>query len=118
MTNEEIQGIMNSTFGGLTIFCRDAELDESLISKYQPNQIIMERGFTDVSHKIGGISKNCRFLVASSKGKDLSMFSPNPEFGHITIHSKAFFKVLDIQKENGKTQILLLNIPELSLIHI
>ena len=112
MTNEEIQGIMNSTFGGLAIFCRDAELDEILISKYQPNQIIMERGFTDVSHKIGGISKNCRYLIASSKGKDLSMFSPNPEFGHITIHSKAFFKVLDIQKENGKTQILLLNIPE------
>lgn len=112
MTNEEIQSIMNSTFGGLAIFCRDLDLDENLISKYQPNQILMERGFTDVSHKIGGMAKNCRYLVASSKGKDLSMFSQNPEFGHIMIQSGAFFKVLDIQKENGKTQILLLNIPQ------
>lgn len=103
---------MNSTFGGLAIFCRDLDLDENLTSKYQSNQILMERGFTDVSHKIGGMAKNCRYLVASSKGKDLSMFSPNPEFGHIIIQSGAFFKVLDIQKENGKTQILLLNIPQ------
>jgi hypothetical protein len=113
MTNEEIQGIMNSTFGGLTIFCRDVDLDESLVSKYRPNQILMERGFTDVSYKIGGLEKNCRYLIASSKGKDLSMFNPNAKkFGHIVIQSGSFFKVLDIQKENGKTQILLLNIPK------
>lgn len=112
MTNEEIQAIMNSTFAGLAFFCRDLELDEDLISKYKPNQIIMERGLTDLSHKIGGISKNCRYLVASSSGKDLSMFSPTPENGHIVIQSGAFYKVLDIQNENGKTQILLLNIPE------
>lgn len=112
MTNEEIQSVMNSTFGGLAIFCRDLELDENLISKYQLDQILMERGFTDVTHKVGGLAMNCRYLVASSKGKDLSMFSQNPEFGHIVIQSGAFFKVLDILKENGKTQILLLNIPK------
>lgn len=112
MTTEELQSMMNSTFGGLAIFCRDLDLDESLIAKYQPNQILLERGFTDVSHKIGGFGKNCRYLVASSKGKDLSMFSQNPELGHIVIQSGAFFKVLDIQQEDGKTQILLLNIPQ------
>ena len=53
MTNEEIQAVMNSTFSGLAIFCRDLGLDENLISKYQPNQILIERGFTNVSHKIG-----------------------------------------------------------------
>ncbi len=112
MTNEEIQAIMNSTFGGLSIFCRDLDLDENLSSKYKPNQILMEKGLTDVSYKIGGFGKNCRYLVASSKGKDLSMFSQNPGLGHIVIPSGAFFKVLDIQKEHGKTQILLLNIPK------
>ncbi|GAA5042803.1 hypothetical protein GCM10011506_45680 [Marivirga lumbricoides] len=112
MTNEEIQSIMNSTFSGLAIFCRDLALDENLISKYEKDQIIMERGFTDVSHRIGGMAKNCRYLVASSNGKDVSMLSPNPEFGHIMLQSNSFFKILDIQKENGKTQILLLNIPE------
>lgn len=112
MTNEELQSMMNSTFGGLAFFCRDLDLDENLIAKYQLNQILMERGFTDVSHKIGGLGKNCRYLIASSKGKDLSMFSQNPELGHIVIQSGAFFKVLDIQQEDGKTQILLLNIPQ------
>jgi len=112
MTNEEIQAIMNSTFSGLALFCRDLDLGEDLISKYQINQILMERGMTDVSHKIGGFGKNCRYLIASSKGKDLSMFSQNPGLGHILIQHGAFFKVLDIQKENGKTQILLLNIPK------
>ncbi|HAS45480.1 MAG TPA: hypothetical protein DCS93_33660 [Microscillaceae bacterium] len=111
MTNEEIQEIMNATFSGLVIFCRDLTLDENLVSKYQPNQMLVERGFTDLTYKIGGMTTNCRYLVASSQGKDLSMLSPNPEFGHIVIQSGAFFKVLDIQKENGKTQILLLNIP-------
>jgi hypothetical protein len=103
---------MNSTFSGLALFCRDLDLEEDLISKYQPNQILMERGFTDMSHKIGGLEKNCRYLIASSNGKDVSMLSPNPEFGHIMLQSGAFFKVLDIQKENGKSQILLLNIPQ------
>ncbi|OJJ17017.1 hypothetical protein BKI52_30330 [marine bacterium AO1-C] len=111
MTNEEIQEIMNATFSGLAIFCRDLTLNENLVSKYEPNQILVERGFTDLTYKIGGMTTNCRYLVASSQGKDLSMLSPNPEFGHIVIQSGAFFKVLDIQKENGKTQILLLNIP-------
>ncbi len=112
MNNEEIQEVMNSTFSGLAIFCRDLDLEENLVSKYAVGQIIMERGFTDLTHRVGGMSKNCRYLVASSNGKDLSMFSPNPEFGHIVLQSNAYFKVLDIQKENGKTQILLLNIPE------
>ncbi|MCB0669379.1 MAG: hypothetical protein KDC80_26325 [Saprospiraceae bacterium] len=112
MTNEAIQAIMNATFSGLAIFCRDLDLEESLIAKYQPNQILMERGFTDLSYKIGGMVKNCRFLIASAKGRDISMLSQNPELGHILLQSGAFFKVLDIQKENGKTQILLLNIPQ------
>lgn len=112
MTDEEIKLIMDSTFKKLAIYCRDLELSEDLMAKYQPNQILMERGFTDVSHKISGFGKNCRYLIASSKGKDLSMFSQNPALGHVVIPSGAYFKVLDIRKENDKTQILLLHIPK------
>jgi hypothetical protein len=112
MTNEETQSIMNTTFSGLAFFCRDVDLSESLISKYQQGQILMEHGFTDMSHKIGGMVKNCRYLIASSNWQDLSKFSPKPELGHVVIQSGAFFKVLDIQNVNGKTQLLLLNIPQ------
>ena len=71
MTNEELESIMKTTFSGLAIFWRDLELDENLISKYKENKIIMERGFTDVSHRISGMAKNCRYLIASSNVKDL-----------------------------------------------
>jgi len=112
MKQEDIEAVMNSTFSGLALFCRDLELTAPLIEKYQLNQIIMERGFTDLTHRIGGQATNFRYLVASSNAKDISALSQNPEFGHIMLQSGAYFKVLDIQKEGDKTQVLLLHIPE------
>tara|TARA_R110002033_G_C3887959_1_gene238557 strand:- start:58 stop:597 length:540 start_codon:yes stop_codon:yes gene_type:complete len=111
MTNEEIQSIMNTTFGNLVFFCRDLDLDEKHISQYQAGQILEEKAFSDVSYKIGGMVQNCRYLIASSNWRDLSNFNPDLELGHAVIQSGSLFKVLDVQKENGKTQILLLNIP-------
>jgi hypothetical protein len=112
MTNEEIQSIMNTTFGNLVFFCRDLDLDEKHISQYQAGQIIEEKAFADVSYKIGGMVKNCRYLIASSNWRDLSKVNPNSELGHAVIQSGTLFKVLVIHKESGKTQILLLNIPK------
>ena len=112
MTNEKIQSIMNTTFGNMVFFCRDLDLDEKYISQYQAGQILEEKAFTDVSYKIGGMVKNCRYLIASSNWRDLSKLNPNSELGHAVIQSGSLFKVLDIQKENERTQILLLNIPQ------
>jgi len=113
MDNTEIEKIYNDTFAGCAMFYRDTNLDEKLISKYQQNQILLERGFTDMSFKGGGLTQNLRYLIASSKGKNLSAINPQSEkLGHIMLQSNAFFKVLDIYKIEDKTQILLLNIPE------
>lgn len=113
MENQAIEEILNETFSGLMLYCRDAEIEASLWSKYQVNQIIMERGFTDVSYKIGGFTKNCRYLIASSKGKDVSIFNPNAkELGHIVLQANSYFKVLSIEHQVDKAQILLLNIPK------
>ena len=113
MNNQELEALFNQTFSGLTLFYRDANLNENLISKYHVGQIIMERGFTDMSYKGGGLSSNFRYLIASSNGKDLSMFNPDAKkFGHIVLTSNAYFKVLDIYKIGNKTQLFLLNIPE------
>jgi len=113
MTNEEIQAILESTFNRLAFFCRDLDLDENLVAKYQPNQILMERAPIHVAYKIRGLAKNCRYLIASSKAYDPSPMLLQPqEYAHAVIPSGAFFKVLNIHKENGKTQILLLHIPE------
>lgn len=110
--SKEIQVVMKNTFRELAFFCRDINLGESLINKYKLGQILIEKGLIDMSCKIGGMDKNCRYLIASSNWKDLSKFSPNSELGHFVVPSGAFFKVLDIQKLNGKTQFLLLNIPQ------
>ncbi|MEZ5040027.1 MAG: hypothetical protein R2828_09045 [Saprospiraceae bacterium] len=113
MENQAIEEILNETFAGLTLYCRDAAIEAHLWSKYEVNQIIMERGFTDVTYKIGGFTKNCRYLIASSKGKDLSIFNPNAKIlGHIVLQANSYFKVLSIQHQADKTQILLLNIPK------
>ncbi len=113
MNNKEIAEIYNQTFGGLTLFYRDTTLSEDLISKYKAGQILFERGFTDMSFKSGGLSSNCRYLIASAFGKDVSSIMPDTiEFGHIMLGSGAFFKVLDVYKIGDKSQIFLLNIPE------
>lgn len=113
MDNKKIEDIFNETFSGLTLFYRDTTLSENLISKYQVGQIIMERGFTDMTFMGGGLKSNFRYLIASAFGKDLFDFNPETsKVGHIVLTSNAYFKVLDIYHVDNKTQVFLLNIPE------
>ena len=116
MDNKKMEEIFNETFSGLALFYRDTNLSENLISKYKVGQIIMERGFTDMTYKGGGMSTNFRYLIASSSGVDLSAFNSNSKgFGHIVLASDSYFKVLDIDNLENKTQVFLLNIPEHSI---
>jgi hypothetical protein len=113
MEKQKIEEIYNQTFPGLTLLYRDADLSSELIAKYKVGQILYERGFTDTSRFGGGLTTNLRYLIASAQGRDLSMFDPETaKWGLILISSGSYFKVLDIYEKDGKTQILLLNIPE------
>lgn len=110
--NQQIQAIINETFPGLSFFYRDTNLTDEQIAKYHVGQILKMPGFTDMSYKGGGLTTNFRYLIASAFGKNLSAFDPNAaKFGLIMLTSDAYFKVLDIYKIGGKTQMLLLNIP-------
>lgn len=116
MKNTRIKDILDETFSDLKLFYRDTNLTEDLISKYKVGQILKEKGFTDMSFIGGGLSENCRYLIASSDSRDLSKFNPDSvKNGHSLLDDNSFFKVLDIQKIKGKTQIFLLNIPGNSL---
>jgi len=116
MKNKRIKDILDETFSDLKLFYRDTTLSDDLISKYKVGQIIKEKGFTDMSYIGGGLSGNCRYLIASSDARDLSKFNPaSVKNGHSLLDDNSFFKVLDIQKVNNKTQIFLLNIPGNSL---
>ena len=116
MKNARLKAIYNETFSGLKLFYRDTDLPDNLISNYKVGQIIQERGFTDMSSFGGCLSGNLRYLIASAHPKDLSKFNPDSaKIGHFLLDSIAYFKVLDIQKIENKTQIFLLNIPDNSI---
>lgn len=116
MKNERLRTIYHETFSGLKLFYRDTNLSENLISNYKIGQIIQEKGFTDMSSIGGGLSGNLRYLIASAHAKDLSKFNPDSaKNGHFLLDSIAYFKVLDIQKMDDKTQVFLLNIPDNSI---
>ena len=116
MKNDRIRSIYNETFSDLKLFYRDTDLPDNLISNYKIGQIIQEKGFTDMSSMGGGLSGNFRYLIASANAKDLSKFNPDSaKIGHFLLDTIAYFKVMDIQKIDNKTQIFLLNIPDNSL---
>ena len=116
MENKRIKDILDETFSDLRLFYRDTTLSENLISNYKIGHIIQERGFTDMTSIGGGLSGNCRYLIASANAKDVSKFNPDSaKIGHFLLDSIAYFKVLDIQKIDNKTQVFLLNIPDNSI---
>jgi hypothetical protein len=116
MKNARLKAMYNETFSDLKLFYRDTNLSDELISKYKIGQIIQERGFTDMSSIGGGVYGNVRYLIASADAKDISRFNPDSaKNGHFLLGSIAYFKVLDIQKIENKTQVFLLNIPDNSI---
>ncbi|MBK8193173.1 MAG: hypothetical protein IPK76_08170 [Lewinellaceae bacterium] len=112
LNNEQIGQIMNSTFAGLTLFYRDTNLTDQQASAYKKNMILQELGFTDASYRGGGLATRHRFLIASARAKDASMFEQGTNWGLVILNSGSFFKVLDVYTVGDKTQITLLHIPE------
>ena len=113
MDSAKIEEAYNETFSGLTMYYRDCELKENLISKYEIGQIIMERGFTDVSSFAEGLGKNLRYAIASNKAVNMSQINPDvAKFGFHLISAPSYYKVLDIYKVGEQTQVLLLHFDE------
>lgn len=113
MDKINIEEAYNETFSGLTMFYRDCELKKNLISRYEIDQIIMERGFTDVSSFAEGLEKNLRYAIASNKALNMGQINPDvAKFGFNLISAPSYYKVLDIYKIGEQTQILLLHFEE------
>ncbi len=113
MEHAKIEEAYNETFGGLTLFYRDCELHPDFISKYSINQILLERGFTDVSYFAEGLSTNLRYAIASNKARDMTQINPSvKKYGFCVISAPSHYKVLDIYKIGGQTQLLLLHFDE------
>lgn len=93
-------------------YVRDVNLDEKLASRYEIGQIITERAFLDASPKIGGMITSHRYLILSNQMADLSQFEQGTNWGLHTARRDSSFKVSDIYTIDGKTQIVLLHLPE------
>lgn len=119
MTNEQnnkplerIEEIVNWTLPGLTMYYRDSNLSQEIIDKYEVRKIFRSQTFVDVSNFAGKPTKNCRFIFASSKAAPLFRVNPATEkWGLHSINCNSYFKVLDVYKQEGITQIFLLHIP-------
>lgn len=109
---DRMEEIINWTLPGLTMYYRDSELPENIICKYKIGQIFRSQTFVDVSEIGGKLTKNCRFIFASSKAAPLYQINPKTEKWKLNvINANSYFKVLDVYKKANKTQILLLHIP-------
>lgn len=104
--------IFNWTYPGATLYYKDCELDAALVEQFTKGKILRNGYFLDVSCKGAGIKFNTRFLIASSKAAPLYVINPdNEKYGHCCINANSYFKILDVYKLKGKTQIFLLHIP-------
>lgn len=104
--------VIETTFEGASRYVRDVNLKEELAGKYEPGQIIRERAFVDASNRIGGMATTHRYLILSGYMADLSGFEKGTNWGLHTANRDSKFKVVDIYTVEGKTQILLLQLPE------
>ncbi|MDR3266581.1 MAG: hypothetical protein LBT24_03320, partial [Tannerella sp.] len=110
-----MDSLLNWTFPGAALYYRDAELEENILSKYEVGQIIRSQTFVDVSGFAGKPTKNCRFIIASSKAAPFYALKPvYPKTERWRLHvinANSYFKVQDIYRKDGITQIFLLHIP-------
>ena len=104
--------LINEIFPGLTMYVRDVDLAPQVAAKYEPGMIIMERGFTDASCRVMGMVTSYRFAILSNHMADLSQYEHGTDWGLHVARLNAHFKVLDVYSFQGRTQILLLHLPD------
>ena len=104
--------VVRTVLNGASRYVRDVNLKGELAAKYEPGQIVMERGFVDATNKIGGMTTTHRYLILSQYMADLSQFEHGTNWGLHTANRDSRFKVLDVFTHEGKTQIVLLQLPD------
>ncbi|GEM_PF-276774 len=110
--DEKAMELANKTFPGLTMFVRDVSLPDTIASKYKENMILREKGLTDTSFRVMGMSTTHRYSILSNHMRDLRFNEQTIKWGLCVATVDSYFKVLDIYQYGNKTQILLLHLPE------
>lgn len=107
-----LEEAINEIFPGLAMYVRDVNLPPALAVKYEPDMIIMEPGFTDASCRVMGMVTTHRFAILSNHMADFEPYEEDTNWGLFVANRNAHFKILDMYEYQGRTQILLLHLPD------
>lgn len=111
INKELFEQTINDILPGLTMYVRDVDLPKVCAEKYAPDSIILELGFTDASARVMGMKTTHRFAILSNHFRDLTEYEHDTNWGLFVGQSSSHFLVLDNYEYHGKTQILLLHLP-------
>jgi len=102
--------VYQATYANCDLYVRDINLPEELEEEYNIGDLIQERSFVDMTDKIGKMTTSHRYAILSNHVVDFSEFEKETKRGLHTANRNSIFKILDIYKFRGKTQILLLHL--------
>lgn len=111
-TKELLEKLANMTFPGLAVLSRDCSLTKEQEEKYKVGTIIREPAFTEATYKNKGMVTTHRFTILSNHMVDFEGFEHGTNWGMVVAQRGSHFKVLDVYTYEGKTQILLLHLPD------
>jgi hypothetical protein len=94
------------------MFVRDINLSCEIAQKYIPGLFVREKGFTEASHRVGGMVTSHRFAILSNHMKIFDNFEYGINMGLCLANRDSRFKVLSVYEYRGKTLILLLHLPD------
>lgn len=95
----------------ITRSVRDTDLTPEQAAQYRPGMILFARGRTEASMWAGEPQGTHRFLILSDHMLLRKSLAGTDE-AWIAVAGNARFKVLDVYERDGKTQILLLHLPD------
>lgn len=111
--------LVNWTLPGLQFFYRDTDALADPSEVYHIGDTVRAGVFVDATTKLLRPIHKTRYIIASAHAAMLceieDMVQNNPhiqKWGLCTFHFNSYFKVLDIYKQRGVTQVLLFHIPE------
>lgn len=114
VNNPESVGYMvyKAAYENTGLFVHDINLPKEWADKYEIGALIKERGFVDMTNKIGQMTTSHRYAIISNHVANFSQFEDGTNWNLHTAAPNSKFKVLDVYEFNGKTQILLLHLIE------
>ena len=114
MNNPESVAYMvcKAAYDNTGLFVHDINLPNEWAEKYEIGTLIKERGFVDMTNKIGQMTTSHRYAIISNHVANFSQFENGTNWNLHTAAPNSKFKVLDVFTYNEKTQILLLHLIE------